>query len=377
MHPRLLIASLALSYAARARAGDAETAQARALDQEGVRAYQDARYQDAIDYFSAAFARGGPSVELWNIARCHLKRDEPEAAARALGDYLGKADLTPEDRDEAQRTREAILARPSPLTITSSPPGARVSIDGKTAGTAPMTLPVHAGAHAIVLERDGSEPIASTTTAAAGRALIVHGDFTRTTPARGGSRVAIEAGLGIAITAYGDATGGASPAGFIAASVPLVDRGRLRFAVGARLAISGDTWSTSAGVSNITGALSCKLPRDYSGATVAGHAVATGGVAVSDELRAFVDVGFGLAGLTTSDVGGDAFMPVCNAATGIAPAAHLALAVSYAVVPRLRLVLRPIALDAQPAFVGARRAPIDASGAWLRATMTAGAAFEF
>jgi Flp pilus assembly protein TadD len=42
---------------------------ARALDQQGVRAFREARYNDAIRYFEEALKLGGPSSELWNSAK--------------------------------------------------------------------------------------------------------------------------------------------------------------------------------------------------------------------------------------------------------------------------------------------------------------------
>src|ERR1700712_2107052 len=53
---------------------------ARVLDQQGVRAYKEERYNDAIRYFVEARKLGGPSSELWNIAKCHVHLDQPEEA---------------------------------------------------------------------------------------------------------------------------------------------------------------------------------------------------------------------------------------------------------------------------------------------------------
>src|ERR1700722_7033228 len=86
---------------------------ARTLDQQGVRAFREGRYNDAIRYFEEAFRLGGPSSELWNIARCDVKLDDPEAASVALDSYLAGSDLSPEDRASAKRELDDLRRRPS------------------------------------------------------------------------------------------------------------------------------------------------------------------------------------------------------------------------------------------------------------------------
>src|SRR5439155_20056348 len=115
---------------------------ARVLDQQGVRAFQQGRYRDAIDYFEDALKLGGPSTELWNIAKCHQKLDEPELADEALERYLARGDLSATDRADAEKLRKEIRTRASSVTVTSSPTGAKVTIDGKPRGTTPMTVEV-------------------------------------------------------------------------------------------------------------------------------------------------------------------------------------------------------------------------------------------
>ncbi|MDF2695457.1 MAG: Thiol-disulfide isomerase, partial [Labilithrix sp.] len=68
--------------------GKDELARARALDREGAKAYGEGRYNDAIRYFEEAYRLGGPAFELWNVAKCHLRLDQPEQAAEMLERYL-------------------------------------------------------------------------------------------------------------------------------------------------------------------------------------------------------------------------------------------------------------------------------------------------
>jgi hypothetical protein len=147
---------------------------ARELDQQGVRSYRAGRYTDAIAYFRAAYQLGGPSSELWNIVRCREGMDDAEGAAAAINDYLSLSDLPAQDRADAAREAQALRTRPSMLTVTTAPPGASVSIDGKAlSGSTPLSAEVHAGSHTIAIQRAGYVPATQTVEARFGRAVIV------------------------------------------------------------------------------------------------------------------------------------------------------------------------------------------------------------
>jgi hypothetical protein len=152
---------------------------ARDLDQEGVRAFRDGHYGDAIRYFRAARRLGGPSSELWNIARSRERLDDGEGAARALDDYLRQRDLAPQDRAEAQHELQAIRSRPSPLTVTTTPPGAAVSLDGRAAGPTPLTTEVGPGVHTLAVRLGGYEAQSRAVQARFGRPVIVTLDLAR------------------------------------------------------------------------------------------------------------------------------------------------------------------------------------------------------
>ena len=353
--------------------------EARVLDQQGVRAYKDGRYKDAIVYFEQALKLGGPSSELWNIAKCHLKLDEPEAAHDALDAYLQREDLTLEDREEAMSTRDTLDRRTSPLTVTSTPTGARVFVDGKIVGAAPITMDLQPGSHDVRVEQDGYAPYVSTTAAKFGRAIVISADLSGgraipvAMPKR--DRVSIEGGVGMTLPRYAGVGGSVMPMGYVLATYSLLDAERWVVGIGLRFAMNGDAWGTSAGVSNIIATdPTCKVPAEYSAASFLFHAMGTASIRITPLLRAGFDVGFGLAASTASDVGGDVFMPQCNSSPGVQPSAHFAFAASYRVFEPLRIVARPLILDVQPAFDGSRN---DASGTWLRYGFTVGAALDF
>jgi hypothetical protein len=153
---------------------------ARELDQEGIRAFRDGRYADAIRYFRSAYRLGGPSSELWNIARSHEKVDDPEGAAAAIDEYLSLRDLSAQDRHEAERELLALRTRPSTLTVTTTPPGAAVTVDGRqTLGPTPVSVELSAGPHTIAVRHEGYVTENRPLEARFGRAVIVSLDLTR------------------------------------------------------------------------------------------------------------------------------------------------------------------------------------------------------
>jgi hypothetical protein len=153
---------------------------ARELDQEGVRAFSEARYADAMRYFRQAYRLGGPPSELWNIARSRERLDDPEGAVTAIDEYLALRELSPQDRAEAERELRSLRTRPSMLTVTTTPSGAVVTVDGRqTVGPTPLSVEVAAGAHTLAIRRDGFSPQTRPFEARFGRAVIVSLDLQR------------------------------------------------------------------------------------------------------------------------------------------------------------------------------------------------------
>ena len=164
----------------RSAAGHPRVESARELDQNGVRSFRAGRYTDAIAYFRAAYQLGGPSSELWNIVRCREGMDDVEGAATAIDDYLAAKDLSPADRADAAREAQALRARSSTLTITTTPSGASVSVDGRAlAGATPLSTDLRAGQHTIAVRHDGYVPGTQAVEARFGRAVIVTLDLER------------------------------------------------------------------------------------------------------------------------------------------------------------------------------------------------------
>jgi hypothetical protein len=147
---------------------------ARELDQQGVRAFGAGRFREAIHFFEEARRLGGPSSELWNIARCQERLDEPEESAKTIEAYLAEPNLGVDERTEAQRELERLKTRASMLVAVTQPAGATLSIDGRdAAGATPVTIELAAGTHTVVLKRDGYKAHTAHVDARFGRGVIL------------------------------------------------------------------------------------------------------------------------------------------------------------------------------------------------------------
>lgn len=153
-------------------------AAARELDQEGVRNFRAGRYAEAVRYFRAAHGLGGPSSELWNVARSLERLDDAEGASGAIDEYLAGGGLSPQDRAEAERELRFLRSRPSTLTVTTTPAGAVASVDGKPAAATPLSLEVAPGRHTVEVTLDGFSAETRTVDARFGHAIILSLDLT-------------------------------------------------------------------------------------------------------------------------------------------------------------------------------------------------------
>ena len=168
----LLGACAALAPRPRATAPDVME-EARTFDQQGVRAFEAGRYHDALLYFDAAFAHGGPASERWNRAKCHLRLDQAEEAEADLTSYLALPGLTAADRQEAEATLSGIRRRPSLVTVWSSPVGLPVTIDSSRQGVTPLSLSLPPGEHTVVVERGAGARDERRVAAHLGRAILI------------------------------------------------------------------------------------------------------------------------------------------------------------------------------------------------------------
>jgi tetratricopeptide (TPR) repeat protein len=132
---------------------------ARVLFQQGVAAYREGKFYDAVAIFLQT-QRVYPDTQLcFNIARAYENLGNVSAALRYYRDYLRQADR-PSDGDEVRervRGLEQQVAQRGvqQLTVISQPEAATVLLDGKPVGIAPWTGETYPGKHRLALTLAG------------------------------------------------------------------------------------------------------------------------------------------------------------------------------------------------------------------------------
>ncbi|WP_394844330.1 PEGA domain-containing protein [Pendulispora brunnea] len=363
---------------------------ARGLDQQGVRAFREGRFRDAIRFFTEARRLGGPASEIWNIARCHQRLDEPEDAARALASYLEQTDLMPSERAEASRELNELRRRPSQLAIDSDPAGASVTVDGKPAGSStPAGLDVPPGPHRVRVEHPGYRVYETDVEARFGRAILVTAKLVSdsnpvateeppptelpSTMATHGlaRRFLFSAEIGAFFPRLGDVDGKLRPAGAVEA--------RYVFNPASRVLVTGGLRFIAMTYGGSKPSALCQQADDESSVELGGLATGAFAVRALPRLRVGAAVGLGVAGLVADSSGADASKASCASSYGLTFLGRAALEGSLSLTPGWRLLFSPLVFEAHPAWKGARENPpstVDASGLWWRLGATLGFAFD-
>jgi hypothetical protein len=161
-----------LALAGPALAQDSASATAplsESLQGEARQAYDSAKllFEDgdpagALAKFRRAYDLSKEPRLLWNMAVCEKELRHYGSAARLVERYLGEGGtkISEESRQNALNTQQALRSFYSELTLKNLPAGAKVSVDGVNAGTAPLSGPllVDLGARTIRVELEGREP---------------------------------------------------------------------------------------------------------------------------------------------------------------------------------------------------------------------------
>lgn len=359
-----------------------DLARARTLDKEGAKAYEAGRYNDAIRYFEESHRLGGPPFELWNIAKCHLRLDQPEQAAEMLEKYLATPSLPPDDREEATQQLAELRKRTSTVTIASTPSGARVAIDGRVLEgvRTPASTTVEPGPHTVTLTLPSYATYNRDIDAKYGRAIIFDAPLAKDrrpappeNPYGDGDvkRVALRTTMGVVLPRYGSVGGSAQFGLTMSGTVRVADIGATAIGVGMLIHLTGDSWQNSINAP-LTAAPCGALTSSTSAFAVSFFAVGSAGWELVPRLRLHALGGLGAGTYILSQAGGDLFVPTCEPSPGVRPAFLLGAQLDYAITPAVRITALPIALQLQPSFGGTRSTPLDASGVWLRTTFAIG-----
>jgi hypothetical protein len=181
----LLFASTVLVASAgglgEARAGDIE--RARKVFAEGVRLYRSGDWEGARRLFREADAEHHAAVIAYNIGLVEEKLGHPQSAVDAYEAYIAEGgDGNAEFASAAATAIAQIKARSTRLRLETSPPGARLFLDGTPiVERAPTNVLVPAGHHVVVAALDEWREERTVEVRGAGDALTVAFEATRAT----------------------------------------------------------------------------------------------------------------------------------------------------------------------------------------------------
>ncbi|MDF3071505.1 MAG: Dihydrolipoamide acetyltransferase [Polyangiaceae bacterium] len=132
---------------------------ARVLFQQGVAAYREGKFYDAVSIFLQT-QRVYPDTQLcFNIARAYENLGNSSAALRYYRDYLRQADRPSDGQEVKERVRrleQRVAERGvQQITVLSQPESATVVLDGKPVGITPWTGETYPGKHRLALGLEG------------------------------------------------------------------------------------------------------------------------------------------------------------------------------------------------------------------------------
>lgn len=135
-------AALPCRYAA-AQEKDAVTEMAKRRFQEGVKFFDQKRYEEARAAFLQAYALKHHPAVLLNLAQCELRSGHHLEAARHFSAYLRDPppNGTSVEKSDAEKGLASARARLGRIQVSVTS-GAEVLVDGESVGTAPLPEPV-------------------------------------------------------------------------------------------------------------------------------------------------------------------------------------------------------------------------------------------
>lgn len=165
MRSWLVVLSLCLACASAVAAqapSASETAAARSLFEQGLRAVEEQRWQDALDAFQRSYGLVPRASTLLNIASAQSELGLFVEAMESYRTFLAEADgRAARYREEAESALAALEPRVAQvsLRVPDIEPGDELLLDGRPlpAVALEVTLPMNPGSHRLVVQRDGQE----------------------------------------------------------------------------------------------------------------------------------------------------------------------------------------------------------------------------
>ncbi|WP_437683166.1 hypothetical protein [Sorangium sp. So ce131] len=126
-----------------AQSADTVTEVARQRYEDGVKAYDAGRFEDARTAFLQVYALKQHPAVLLNLGQSELRSNHLEDAGRHLQQFLREhTAATPEQRATAERGIAEVKRRTGFLIVIADANGADISVDGTLVGKAPLLDPV-------------------------------------------------------------------------------------------------------------------------------------------------------------------------------------------------------------------------------------------
>ena len=151
---------LALAPHVRAASPPDKSVRASAAFGKGQRLYAAGEFEKALAAFRAANAIAPHLATLFNIGRCQENLGRFAAALATFKEVLAQEkDAT--KRAQLQRRIRSLERRPTKVFVTSRPPGAAITVDGRDKaerGVTPLVTALPPGEHVLVLRLAGHKP---------------------------------------------------------------------------------------------------------------------------------------------------------------------------------------------------------------------------
>ena len=141
--------------------GDALTRKARQLYAEGVKAYQQAKWEEARASFLAAWALAKHYTIAGNLADCEMRlglyRDAAEHLAYYVREVVNDDTSTTDERKAARRNYDEARGKVASLTVRVNLPAAELYLDEKLIGKSPLPDPLFldTGSHVLEARSEG------------------------------------------------------------------------------------------------------------------------------------------------------------------------------------------------------------------------------
>jgi hypothetical protein len=142
----------------------------------GVALFKEAKYSEALAEFERAYEISPHPLVLYNIAGCHRELSQYAEAVKSYERFLreGKGQVPAARLTTAQTELDGILARIARVTVTITPDGATLGVDGAALRTLlEMPLILSPGEHKLIAQAPGRKDLERTVRVASGDELTV------------------------------------------------------------------------------------------------------------------------------------------------------------------------------------------------------------